>query len=276
MTMKLVQFGKLALSNNNAQEDYPLQARSALVQLRNGAFDQDGSEIVLQGRKARVSFRLVPPAVDEQLDHLRAELMTGRTILKGRLDDGRERVTYAKLVSLSAPLDPATGEFYQDVALELSLEFPYWIDANQIDFLDTGLTLDSGVVLDGAYIQKVMTASPLTFSVTNGGSARGTFGALAVIPRAPTSSLSDLVFTNLTNGYSLRYAGTITATQRLDIDFLAKRVLLDTTNAHDQFSLDSPTQMEYMLFELGGNNMRVLGTVSGTIDLYLQSPDLFL
>lgn len=281
--MRIVRIGTLDFSQKNAVQDFPVSARAALVPLRYGAFDQDGALVILQSNKIRMQLLYIPPDIDGQMDEMNTLLQTGTQVMQLAMRDGiHSRVTYAKLTSTTRPVDANTYDFMQDVTYEFTTQYPYWWDAAQIQFLDTGLTLDSGVVADGNYIAQAMTASPLTFSVTYGGSGRGSYGAFCIAPRA-ASSLADFQIENLTNGMNVRYTGTVNANQRLDIDWLTKTVTLDGDDVYANFSIDDPKQIELFVLEprsaavpSGGNNIKVTGTVVGTVDFYLQWADQFI
>lgn len=274
--MRLLQIGSLAFPNANTGDSLPVTARSALLQLKNGAFDQDGSQVVVQaGRISRRAW-LVGQDLDGQRDSLMLQLLKGRQVLIAQLRDNvRQRATYGKVTAVGHTVEVDTYEFQQALSFDFDQDFPFWWDADQVDFFDTGLFFDSGISFDGHFTTVTLTTSPYTFSITNGGSARGIWGAVCVMPEA-ASSIADLRLTNLTNGLSLRYTGTVTAAQRLDIDFLNHTVTVASSDAYANFAIDDPAQIEWMALETGGNNFQVTATIVGTVKLYYQWGDLFV
>lgn len=272
--MRLYQIGELLLSANDPRQDFPLVARSSVVPLRYGAYDQDGALVVLNAGKASANFLFHQPDIDGQIDTLMATVLAGTRILKLKLrDNSRTRVTPAKLTRFSKPVDGSTYEPMQQVSLEWALNLPYWLDAAQIQFADTGLRMDDGVVLDGTFSEHTITSTPYTFSIAYGGTARGTYGAVTIAPE-DGGVLGEWTLTNLTNGLQFRYedniAGSTDLSNRVDIDFLERTVSLAGSNDLAHFYIDNPRQTEWMALEPGGNNFLLEGYIEGTVHFYYQ------
>ena len=149
--MKFFSFGGIAFPDAYEDQDAPIAARSNLVELSGGAFDEDGQAVVLRPNILTTRFP-VDTTIDATLDALLGKLAQGRLVLKAELRDGSTyRQTFAKLVDVRrvrAPLD----KLVQMVELTLSQNFPYWFaSSDEPHYLDHGDELDDGWNLDGNY-----------------------------------------------------------------------------------------------------------------------------
>lgn len=270
--MRLQSFAGITLPDPDAEDDFPIVVRSSLVGLQNGGFDQDGTAAVLKNSTIRRRTMMVGSRLDEQADTLYATIGRGRSLMRAVLRDNRQRVTYAKFTGLTRPVKTDDYDVKQPVTFTWSQDWPFWLDNDHQLFFDDGHTFDSGLTFDGNYTATVMTASPHTWSVAYTGTARGTYGAFCIQPRA-ASSITGLVITNLTNGLQVAFSGTVAASTRLDINWLRKTCYNASSNAIDEFSLPNTKQVEWMALESfgnGGNNFRITGTIVGTVDVFVQ------
>lgn len=251
--MKLYSFGGITFPTAYQDQDMPIAARSTLVELPGGAFDEDGQEVML--RPNVITYRFpVDSTIDATLDTLLAKLVKGRLVLKAVLRNGTSyRQTFAKLVSVTRPR-AAFDKLVQQVELTFSQSFPYWFDSSdEPHYLDHGDVLDDGWNLDGNYTSVTINALQETATITTAGTVPLLRGKIIVRP-ASGASITNLTITNQTNWKILRYQATLAYPDVLVIDLLAKSAKVDEVNAYGD--IDIPTdQMDWMVLEVGANSI---------------------
>lgn len=274
--MRLIRFGTIDLVEKDGQDDLPIRARSALVELPDGAFDQDGSRVVLKPVQVSRKFLVIQPDIDGQIESLLRLLGRGRLPLVAQLrDNQRERVIYAKLTDVKRSARADTYQWMQEIQVTWQIDFPFWQDADDVLFFDTGLFFDSGLFFDGHYDTFNVDRPTYPFGMHNPGTARGVQGAVILVPDA-ASSISDLRLSNLTNDMSFEYAGAVAAGERLEFDLLTRTVQLDYTDAYADFRVANARQSDWMALEVGNNSLKLESTITGTVKLYWQWSRLYL
>lgn len=253
--MKLYSFGGITFPTAYQDQDMPIGARSPLVELPGGAFDEDGQAVTLRPNVITCRFP-VDSTIDATLDTLLAKLMQGRLVLKAVLRNGTSyRQTFAKLVSVTRPRAPF-DKLVQQVEVTFSQSFPFWFDsADEPYYLDHGKVLDDTPSwnLDGNYTAVTINATQETATITTAGTVPVLRGKIVVRP-ASGASITNLTITNQANWKILRYQSTLAYPNALVIDLLAKSAKVDAANAYS--SIDIPTdQMDWMVLEVGANNI---------------------
>jgi len=255
----------------DASQDIPLNARSSLIALEDGAIDQDGDRLVLTPNRLQHKGLVVGDTTlttDSPLFNLKKELGKGRNILYAKLRDGvTQLVTYAKPVSANIVAEVEKYDAQQPITINWEQDYPFWLHNDDGWYLDQGYTLDSGLYLDGNYITRVVTASPHDWGIDNPGTAKIAAGSILVVPRA-ASSITNFGVTNFTNNVSFQSQNTLTAAQCSYIDFRTKTVTLNDADAFDDFTLSGDRQVPWMVLELGSNSMRITGSIAGTVDVF--------
>lgn len=269
--MRLTRFGTVDLPEANAQDTFPISARSGLVDLPNGAFDRDGQRLFL--RPARITRRteMNGAEIDPRINALFKELGKGRNILRAMWrDDVTEMVTWGKLVNVQRSVDVDTYDCKTPLVITWEQDYPYWIHSDDGWFFDSGETFDSGLNFDGAYRHFIInTALPYDFTILNEGNVALQAMTWVIVPRTPGSSLVNPKISNLTNGMSFQYTGTVAAGERLVVDILTRTAELDGTSVYENFSLSGDKQVQWMLLETDTNSMRLTGTLTGAMDMYV-------
>lgn len=248
----------------------PINARSVLVDLPNGSFDQDGGDVKFQAGK--VSFRsLVVDAVDPTMNALIQELGKGRNILRARLRDGiTDWVTWAKVTSVQRVATPLLYKCEQPVTVNWDQDYPFWMNAADGIYFDTGYYFDAGALFDGKYEDQSVTTSPHTFTITNDGTVETGMGTVIIVPNA-ASSITNPHVVNNTNGMGFKYTGVVNAGEQLVIDFLTRTAEKAGVNVYGTFTLDNTTQVSWMQLELGANSVSLYSdAIAGTVKWYWQ------
>jgi len=265
--MRLIQFGGLALSEYGGEDSFPVAARSAVVGMQNGGFDQDGTAVWFQSRTVTRRMMLVDP-IDSQLDTLYGALGMGQRILTAVLrDNTTRRQTWAKVTSIECERGAGTlGQ--QPVVVHWSMLYPFWMaSADEPWYLDNGLLLNATATwyLDAGKIEtQAITSSPWAFTVTNAGAAVVRRGTITITPAA-AASIVDPWIANLTTGEWVRYVGTISAGQALEIDLLTKTATLNGVDVYANVLVSN--RLDWLTLAVGSNSIRVTGTVTGTVTL---------
>lgn len=268
--MRLTHFGGVQLPTASEEVDTPIEARNALVELPDGAFDQDGQNVYLKPVTLTRSFKIIS-SLDATADALLQKFKQGRFLLKAILrDNATYRQTFAKLVRFERPRS-AEDVNVQRVRLTFLQDYPFWTAyADDPHYLDNGEVLDAGWYLDGNETTFVLSTTPVTGTITNNGTVPIRKGRLHIVPRSG-ASFTGFRITNTTNGMYFDYSGTVAEPDVLEIDFLsmsAKKTYL--TNVYANVSIPSG-QMDLMQLELGANAISIAVTgLSGTADLYWQ------
>lgn len=273
--MRLTHFGGVALPTASEALDIPTEARSSLVELSDGAFDQDGQGIVLRPVTITRTFKITS-TLDTTRDALMAKLAKGRLVLKALLrDNATARQTFAKILRVSSPR--AVGDIhYQAMQVTFAQDFPYWFKTtHEPPYADNGLVADSGLVADGNYTTVTINALEKTATITGAGTVPIRRGQLVLTPAAG-ASITNLVITNQTNNMKLRYDATLTAPDVLVIDLLAKSAKLSNANAYASIGIPSG-QMDWMQLEVGANAIVVdVDAVTGSVVLDWHWSDTFV
>lgn len=266
--MRLTQFGTVTLPQNNGGDSLPVQARTALVMLQNGAFDQDGNSMVfLPGSVSRQA--VIITTIDTTLQALLAELGKGRNILKATLrDDTTEWQTFAKMQAVDRPALAATYDCQQAFVIQWSMSYPYWLhSADEPVFFDQGGTFDDGSFFDAGNVEEeTITTTLHTFTITNNGDMPIPRGAIEIIPQG-SATITNPRITNVTNGLWMEFKGTLTDTDRLVIDFLTKTVRKNGDDDYANFAIGA-SQQDWMVLEVGNNSIEISSdSRSGNVDL---------
>jgi hypothetical protein len=267
--MRLTHLGTLELAQNDARDSYPNRARSNLVDMKNGGYDLDGSEVVWDSSTVSRTYFLRGARMDEQYDSLNVMLAAGRCVGTFLLRDGRQRCCYLKITGSTPQANASDWKYRQPIQITLSRAYPFYWDYDHVQFMDMGLTMDSGLTFDDHYEEINIAGAVTTFSVPYNGTTDSRMVTLTFVP-AGGSSLADILVENLTNGMSFLYEGTVLATKRLDIDNATKTVMNDSTDDFANLSFPDDKQTEIMRLKApSGNNFRVTATLVGTAKLYL-------
>lgn len=266
--MKLYSFGGVAFPTAFQDMDMPIEARSALVELPNGAFDMDGQSVYR--RPAVITHRFpVDTSITSSTDDLFSRMVGSRGILKAVLRDGTTyRQTFAKMLSVRRPRQPF-DKLVQQVELSFQQDYPYWLaTADEPHYFDEGGVFDtSGWVFDGNYTTITVDADQETPSISNTGELPIPRGHLVIVP-ASGASFDSIKITNLTNMMELRYLGPVDYPKRLVIDLLSKRATLDMINTYGYVQLPQG-QHDWLTLEVGTNSLQIDVTGrSGTTTIY--------
>lgn len=230
--MKISSFDGLSLPAYEIADDIPLALSAPAEKIPGmaGAFEPWGDDQVRDPLVITRQFELVGSTyadVDTQLDAIRAKT-NKRGWLEIEMRDGTKRGTWARLTRVSAPYQP---EFYGYLPVDLTFvaNWPWLQLVTDGWFLDTGYTLDSGLLLDGNYTTQ---AGSGTFSINNTGGGPITRGIIEI-----RGSAANPTITNSTNGWSIAYAGTVASGSRLVIDMGAQAVTLNGADAWSAVTL---------------------------------------
>lgn len=272
--MKLYSFGGLTLPTTLQQEVFPMAGRESLVTLRDGAFDEDGADPVLQPYRLERSFDVTDSAecaadLDATIDELLAVAGGGRHILKAILrDKNTYRQTFAKLVGVQRPRN-LDMQVRQPMTVSFLVDYPYWMaSADEPHYLDNGDKLDAGWTLDGNYTSQALSALSTTLTITPGGTARIRRGLIVFKPRAAGNSITNPKVYNAANGMWVQYTGVITNPDQLSLDLLPKSAKVNwVTDAYSGIGI-GVGQMDWMLLETQANPIAVTCTaISGNVDM---------
>ena len=125
--MRLIQFGKIPLNQQDGEHALPVTGRSALVDLPNGAFDQDSDKVYLKSNQ--ISYRgLFTETLDFSMNMFLTELAKGRNILKAVLRDGVTYWnTYGKMLTVTRVARARDWDCEQPVQATFVQDFPFWM-----------------------------------------------------------------------------------------------------------------------------------------------------
>lgn len=253
--MRLTHFGGTSLPTASEDVDTPIEARSALVELPDGAFDQDGQALVLRSVTVRRSFKITS-SLFATVNSLMQTFAKGRLILKALpRDESTYLQTFAKVLKVSRPRRVGDKN-YQVVDVAFAQDYPFWMaTADEPKYLDNGEELDDGWNLDGNYTSVTIDSLQETTTITNNGIVPIRRGKIIVKP-ASSASITNLTITNLTNWKILRYEATLAYPDMLVIDLLAKSAKVNTVNAYSDIEIPSD-QMDWMQLEVGANSIQI-------------------
>lgn len=264
--MRLVSFGGVSLTEYGGEDSIPRSARSALVELPGGAFDQDGARGVFTTRQISRRMILAGTDIDADLDTLLASLAGGRRLLKAILrDESTYRQTWGKMLSVQCERG-AGNVGQQPVIVTWLQDYPYWLStADEPWYLDHGEVLDDSLTLDDANVTTQVLTGSDTFTITNAGTAAIPRGRI-VITVVAASTASVITIRNAANDMRLHYAGSLTAGDVLEFDLLTRTARLNySTDAYAD--IINPDQVDWQQLEVGANPITVTATITGTVTL---------
>lgn len=263
--MRLTRLGTVTLPEGQGESSLPIGARSSLVPLPGGAFDQDGNRLYLQSQ--RLSYRcVITDDIDETLDTLMREIGRGRRVLEAVLRDGTRRITWAKLVSVERESQPGMLG-HQPIVLHLEQDYPYWLAGDDVPhYLDSGDALDGSWTLGGRHETFTIDGLLVEDTITNDGGAVVPLG-LVRVELDTGDSVTDLKITNDENGLWIKRVGTLQAGDVWEVDFLTRTAQLNGTDDYANLALGD-NQVDWMLLELGDNAITITATaLTGAFDL---------
>jgi hypothetical protein len=264
--MRLTRFGTVVLPAHQAESSLPVGARSSLVPLPGGAFDQDGKALYLTPQQ--LSFRCVlAEDIDATRDALLRELGKGRRVVEATMRDGvTKRVTWAKLVGVERESRPGLLGC-QPIILRLEQDYPYWLAAADApSYLDTGEILDGEWAVGGNFETITIDGLSVAHTITNDGGAAAPHGILTATLGAG-DSVTDLKVYNDANGMWLRRDGTLTASDVWEVKLLPKAVHKNGADDYANLSIGDD-QLDWMVLELGDNPITITATaLTGSFDL---------
>lgn len=266
--MRLIQFGSVTLPENDGADSLPVQARSSLVMLPNGSFDQDGGQLVLMPGSVSRQARIFENA-DTVFQNLLKEMSKGRMVLKALLrDNTTEWQTWAKMQAVQRTPVAATYDCDDQIIMQFALDYPYWLaSVDEPFYFDMGELFDDGLFFDGGNVEEqVLNATTENFTINNTGGAAVPRGTVTILPQT-SASITNPRITNAANNLYLQYTGTVTDADQLVIDFLTKTIRLNGTDVYSDLSIDD-SQMDWMVLELGENDIEVTASaITGDVDL---------
>ena len=267
--MRLTHFGGVALPTPQENIDWQAEGRTSLFVLRDGSFDEDGVDSVLQPYTLSRSFRVIS-SIDTTIDNLAELVGVGRRVLKSLQRDGTTyRQTLAKITRFARPLEVAMKN-HQDAQITWQIDYPYWmLTADEPYYLNHGDVLDTTPdwVLDGQYTTQALTTASHTVTITNDGKAVIRNGLIEVRPRAG-ASITNIKILNKTNWMSVEYNGVLGALSWLAIDLLPKSCKVDAIDKYSKLKIGAE-QMDWMQLEVGANTLIVsCFAITGTVDFY--------
>jgi len=258
----LRRFGGCVLPEGGGETSIPLSARSGLLTMPDGAFDQDGVGLVLQHRKITRRM-IITDDIDDTVDNLLSWLGRGRRILVAKLrDDITRRQTWAKMVSVEREMKSGyLGQ--QPLVIGFEQDYPFWIATDDEPFyLDHGHYLDAGLLLDAGHVEvQSITGVTTAFTISNTGVAAVVGGELTI---NPGTSITNVRIENAANGMAFEWLGTLVSGDALTVDFLSRSVQHNNENDYASFAVPE-AQIDWMRLELGDNPITVhCDAVDGT------------
>ena len=269
--MRLYSFGGVVFPVDEGEHSMPIVARSSLITLVNGSYDQDGGTGYRKPVQLSARGWLSGASIDTNMDTLLSMVSHGRRILRAVMRDGTTyRQTFAKLLSVAREAKSSEWDYYQPVALTFEQDYPYWLaSADEPVYLNDGYLLDGTWYYTAGHVEsKAVNASPFTFTISNTGGVRVPRGYIMIVPRA-AATMSAITIANAANGMSFTYGGSLTAADVLEVDLLTKSIEFNAAGDYDQLTLPA-NQSDWMILETGDNIITVTSTRSGTVDLYWQ------
>lgn len=269
--MRIISFNGITLPDANAEDDLSVNWRSSLLELKGGAFDQDGDEAVLKSRQ--VSRRVIVVGgteleTDAEVTNLLSSLGKGRGLITVRQRDNvSDLAGWGKIVNVTRQLSVDDYSCRQALTLTWEMDYPYFLHKDDIWFWDDGVILDGSVDFDGHYETIVFTTSGQQATIQNNGGTSVPMGIITVVPRSG-ASLSNLTILNQANGMGFSWYNTMTYGSILQFDLLGQSVELDGVSDYASIGLASSRQVRWMRLELGDNIITIHGTVTGTVDIY--------
>ena len=271
--MRLTQFGAVDLPYEEAEDQIPLGAKSSLSPLRDGSFDLLNGQFFTKPRQFTRSFVLIDTAtqtIRERIDELSAEFIQGAKVLRAETRDGLKLQTFAKVnaVNFGYGLEQLGR---QPMSLTFEIPTPFFFASDdEPEYLNDGLVLDGSWTLNAGHVEtEVVTASPHNFAVSNTGVMPILRGLLQLAPQSG-GSIQNPKIENTTNGHWVKWAGTLTDTDTLDIQWLTQAILLNSVGDYANLSRVT-TKEDWMRLEVGSNSISVTAdSVVGNVDLYWQ------
>lgn len=272
--MRLYKFGTVTLPITDVTSDMPINRRSALIDLPNGSFDQDGAESI--GQRGTISERLTiwdetGTVIDTTMQALIKELGKGRRVLRALMRDGTTTLqTWAKLRDVRRSTNVVRHDWMQALDISFDQDYPYWLHgADEPAYFDDGNVFDAGWAFDsGNSEQRALTTISDTFTIVNNGGIVIPRGTIIIVPQTG-GEFTDITIRNVSTNQELVYAGTVGDGDRLDINFLSKSIYLNfTTDRYAGLSVPS-NQLDWMTLQLDDNVIELeLTAITGTVDFY--------
>lgn len=273
--MRLVSFGAVELPQMNGVQQSPVSFRSALIPLRGGSFDNDGTSVYPESKMISVSFWVSAAdvtSIDTLINDLYTEASKGRRLLVARLRNEELWQSEAKLVQAQGGADARTyfpdslgdNMGYERLSLTFEMPYPYWLVAEDTEkFFDEGWYFNAGITFDSGN-QVDIDTNTLTNDFTidnNGGSAHENLEV--TITALTGATITDVTIENLTRGESLEWSGTIATGEALVIKTLPQTIQLDGVNEYANTVLPND-QLGFFGLDLGENQFRItFAAVSG-------------
>lgn len=284
--MRIVKYGETDLPQASGQAQFPVQFRSSLLPLQNGAYDQDGQLSYLLPKTVSYSFwvRADDGVIDTVIDNILKEAAKGKRILYATMRDATQRIAMAKLLDVSINPSarlyfPTASNFdgYEPMSCSWEMEYPFWLkEADEPWRMDHGLTMDSGLTMDrGQKSTLAMTATGQTLTVSNDGNTAQGRGLFTITVGAGGSITNFRITSDETDDF-VEYTGTLIAGDILILDLLPQIARLNANDAYSSITIGA-TQTRFLSLELGSNTFTMSGTaISGTITIVLQHSDHFV
>jgi hypothetical protein len=272
--MRLISFGEVDLPIYSAMVKDPISTSSGLLDLRNGAFDEQGGAMILTPRTLTYSAKVMDEpelgkTATETLGELYAEFAKGRRVLRAETRDGDLRQTFAK-ARPSSGWNP--GELaYIPLSVVFEMDYPYWLASDDEPvYLDDGWLLDGlWTLLEGHIEDETISASPHAFTISNTGGVAVERGYVRIEP-GTGAAIENVKVENTTTGHWFKYIGTLEEGDYLEIDLLAQAVRLNGDPAYGSFYI-ADTQQEFMLLAVGDNLVSVTAdSLTGNVGLKWQ------
>lgn len=262
--MRFLKFREITLPESDGDHSFSVVARDATVTMPYGVFDQDSGRVVLQ--PAKLSYRaLITSDVDDTLDRLKREVGK-QGILQAIDHQGRVRVIPAKLLSIEHSAIAKTWVAQVPVTVSFKALWTYWTPLEDGLWSGMGYLSGTGLVSGGFFEAITLSALPQTYTINNNGVAPVLPGTLLVVPAA-ASSVVNLRVENIASLMSFGYIGTLNAGDRLELDFLSKRVRVNDVDAYGKFTLPDK-QMDWMRLDVGVNPIVFSGaSIAGTASI---------
>lgn len=276
--MRIVSFAGFVYPTFEAESSVGVKVRDNSIPLRNGAYDADGSEAVIEPFTVSKRFVVVPTAtesIDAQIDRLKARLNRSGTLV-AEMDDGEIRQVTAKTTALEVEQKAGAIEaIQQPVVHTVKVDYPFWLRTNDLGWRWGGGVKRWGDSLPWGIqvLSQALTATSTTFNIdTSPGTAPIRRGQIALKPRTG-ASFTNVVITNTRNNQFFSWIGTVTANQTLLIDLLPQSIKRNGVSVYSTMFVPA-TQLEWLKLEQGSelgssvNPIRVqFLSVTGTVDL---------
>lgn len=265
MSYTFDRFGSITLPTYNREISMaPVGAAELIVSTIAGAFDADGTGRSGQRFPHTLTVEVIVSEADSgdqraALDALRAAVGTRAYLYRTADDDGTTHKTLCRLVGMRQERSYEQRRAYQPIRLEFRQLGPWQGQATSWT-LDDGELLDDGLDFDSSDYYSVISTSPDSQAVTNGGNLPAT--SVVITINAGSGALGNPIIT--APGMDLRWAGLIPAGQSLIIDSGALSVLLNGADAYSGLYFGGTHTIENWI-ELAPGASVVTLTIGGTL-----------